>query len=466
MKRQLPQGFIDMIQSYSSSSLDELARVLASTEPETSVRLNPRKTDSIIPASLTDLIDTPVQWNPNGYYLKARPRFTLDPAIHQGLYYVQDASSMFIYQAIATALKLTSHSQPITYLDACAAPGGKTTAAIDALPYGSVIIANEFNHSRTAALVENMIKWGYPEIVVTQGDTAPLGKSLKNFVDIIAADVPCSGEGMMRKDDDAIAQWSQHLIDDTAMLQRNIIANLWPALKPGGFLIYSTCTFNRRENEENLQWILDTYDATPIPIDIAPFHGITPGINTPHPCYRFLPGKIRGEGLFIALIQKHGTPTEVSGRRKQRHHKQPHVSALPDNPLRWIKPDLNIGISTFNDKVIAASDNVTQIKTLLEKERCRVIYHGIEVATIKGRDIIPAHALIMSDIFNHDSMPRTDVDTDTALNLLSRNQINLPDGSPKGFILITHGNRPLGIVKNIGARCNNLYPAAWRVLHR
>ncbi|MCH5346020.1 MAG: RsmB/NOP family class I SAM-dependent RNA methyltransferase, partial [Muribaculaceae bacterium] len=254
MTRELPRQFVEMLEAFASRDFEQLAEALATTEPEVSVRLNRRRGGSQIPSLLSEVVDTPVTWTDGGYYLSSRPRFTLDPALHQGRYYVQDASSMFISRAVAEALRHLDLSRQLLYIDACAAPGGKTTAAINVLPDGTTLIANEFVPLRAAVLHENITKWGYPDVIVTRGDTAAIGDALTGMADIIAADVPCSGEGMMRKDPEAIVQWSPKLVNDSARLQREIITNLWPALKPGGFFIYSTCTFNRRENEDNLEW--------------------------------------------------------------------------------------------------------------------------------------------------------------------------------------------------------------------
>ena len=203
-----------------------------------------------------------VPWCEWGAYLVRRPQFTFDPMLHAGAYYVQDASSMFIYHVIKSLV----HA-PVRYLDLCAAPGGKTTAALQALPAGSAMVANEIVPPRAHVLRENVIKWGNPACMVTCDSPWALG-ALTNTFDVIAADVPCSGEGMFRKDDEAIAQWSPALVEQCSARQRGILADVWNALKPGGLLIYSTCTYNSQENEEMVQFIINELGATPLEVPI------------------------------------------------------------------------------------------------------------------------------------------------------------------------------------------------------
>ncbi|MDE7135735.1 MAG: RsmB/NOP family class I SAM-dependent RNA methyltransferase, partial [Muribaculaceae bacterium] len=276
--------------------VEGLADVLATTEPAVAVRVNPRK--NAMPSGMRK-----VPWADRGFYVDGeRPRFTMDPALHQGRYYVQDPSSMALSAIVGQLAKESGH-KPLLYIDACAAPGGKTTAAIDALPPGSLVVANEFDRRRADALTENVIKWGYPDCVVSQGDTARFCR-LPEIADIIAVDAPCSGEGMMRKEDAAVEQWSDGLVERCAGLQRDILGNMWAALRPGGYLIYSTCTFNRHEDEENLEYIVNELGGEPVDLDLPLGSGIAGAIASPYPAYRFLPGKVEGEGLFSAVVRK------------------------------------------------------------------------------------------------------------------------------------------------------------------
>ncbi|MDE7386948.1 MAG: hypothetical protein K2N28_07390 [Muribaculaceae bacterium] len=455
----LPKQFIEQITALTALEprVGGLIEALESTPASVSVRLNMRGSHKPVTDIAGRPLGNPVPWCDNGYYLAERPRFTLDPAIHQGRYYVQDASSMFLSHVIDT-LTRDERDTPLVYLDACAAPGGKTTAAIDRLPAGSLVVANEWDFKRASILRENLSKWGHPDTVVSRGDTRRIAK-LRAMFDIIAADVPCSGEGMMRKDPEAVSQWSPALVAQCAERQREIIDNLWPALKPGGLFIYSTCTFNRAENEEMVAYIADTYGAEPVDIDTAAFPGILPGIGTPYPCYRFMPHRVEGEGLFMAVLRKPGTASPTKANDNQRRRPEKTAAAkLPD----WLPASLHL-TTTPDGELYGISPAWKQhLAKLLDA--LDVIMPGTHLATVKGRDYIPAQALALSPLYRRGSLPEVEVDTDTALAYLHRDTIVLPDGTPRGFVLLTHGGYPLGWVKNIGNRSNNLYPPQWRIL--
>ncbi len=397
------------------SAVCSLADTLASTLPSVSIRLNPRKTSA-------DPGLRHVPWAENGFYIDSeRPRFTLDPAMHQGRYYVQDASSMFIGHIVK---ELCADRGPLVYIDACAAPGGKTTAAIDALASGSLVIANEFDTRRADILVENMVKWGYPDCIVSRGDTARF-RRVGRIADIIAVDAPCSGEGMMRKEETAVAQWSPELVADCAALQREILSNLWDALRPGGYLIYSTCTFNRSENEGNLRYLIEILGAEPVSIDVPDEWGIARAIDSIYPAYRFIPGRVEGEGLFAAIVRR------------------PDSATAPN-------PDLNT--------VRASLKNHLDIIYTFDPE-------PKPAPGAKGKTPAPPHSLAMSTALPADKFPTIDVDYHTAVAYL-RGEAVRPDGLsrlPRGIILLTYQRHPLGFAKNIGNRANNLYPDSYRI---
>lgn len=449
----LPQGFISQLQNYNCHILDGLVDSLCGTPPEISVRCNFSK-GITAPRSVEKVL-----WCDNGFYLDNRRQFTFDPAMHQGLYYVQDASSMII-NYIVHRLTL-NNGTPVRYLDACAAPGGKTTAAIDALPIGSLIVANEYNQARASVLKENVIKWGYPSSVISRGDTARF-RRIPDFFDIVAADVPCSGEGMFRKDPEAVAQWSPALVKECATRQQEIIDNLWETLKPGGFLIYSTCTFNRDENEEMVQYICDNLDATTVDMQFPDEWNIAPGIGTTLHCYRFMPHKVRGEGLFVAVIRKNPGQETVTRKKTKDSTAAKVPQQFASTARQWI-------MDADNYNLVLSDDSVIAIPKLLCREfdalsSCLdIIGKGITVATIKGKDLIPSQSLLLSTAFNRDAFPCHEIDYPTAIAYLRREAITLT-GAPRGYVVITYNGHPLGFVKNLGNRANNLYPQEWRVL--
>ena len=415
----LPEGFIEMMRGLLGEEADAFLEAMQ-RPPVTSVRLNSRKPSCAFPLDSEGV--SPVKWCPTGRYLKQRPVFTLDPLLHAGAYYVQDASSMIHYEVIRRILKELTHESetPLKVLDMCAAPGGKTTAMIDALPDGSRVIANEYVGKRAGILRENLIKWGYPLAMVTNRDSAWFAQSGDSF-DVVAVDAPCSGEGMMRKDEDAVKQWSPELIAQCASLQREILTNAVKALRPGGFLVYSTCTFNREEDEENARFIHEELGLTPFDLKFPEDWGIPGGIDTDLPVYRFMPHKTEGEGLFLAVFRM---PGEFEPSLTDSVLKEKDKRSKPTRPAKPIK----------NGK--------------------------------KPADDVPEIEEILSVDFDRSSHPVVDVSRDQALAYLRRESITLPPETPKGIVIVAYGGLPLGPAKNIGSRANNLYPKNWRILMR
>ena len=401
MINKLPEEFVARILGDSTipdpqGLLDELA----SGNPCVAIRHNRLKGSR--PAEGADL----VPWCNRGEYLAERPQFTFDPHLHQGLYYVQDASSM----ALGAVIESLGLDRPVQYLDCCAAPGGKTTAAIDALPAGSFIVANEAEPARAAALDENLMRWGYPDVAITVGPAQRLGRLPEGCFDVIGADVPCSGEGMMRKDPKAIEQWNPGLVESCARLQRDILSAVWPLLRPGGYMIYSTCTFAAAEDENQVRWLADEFGAEVM--ELPPMPGVVNG--------HFFPHLVRGEGLFMALLRKPG-------------------------------------------------ESVRPARRLTEKDLAKVtklLRYGSIDTEPKGRDVIPSHAAAQRYDFDASKWPQAEVDRPAALQFLHRDAITLPEGTPRGLTLLTYDGRPLGWVNNLGSRANNLLPRNLRILSR
>lgn len=457
----LPSDFVKLIDSYiarGGEQLRGLCEALSATAPQVSVRFNPLKPR---PRGAFEA-SAAVAWWPDAAYLDARPAFTFDPALHQGRYYVQDASSMAIAAVVRRLVASMPADAAITYLDACAAPGGKTTAALDALPPEAVVVANEYDYRRANILAENVAKWGRPGVIVTRGDTAQFG-ALPAFFDIIATDVPCSGEGMMRKDAVAVEQWSQALVCDCAARQRTIIANLWGALKPGGYLIYSTCTFNRQENEDIIESIIADYGAEAVDVGLSRYAEIAPGLLTDIPCYRFLPGRVRGEGLFMAVLQKPAgeAPRARKSKDARRRGSSAGKASLPAMP-EWLVGDYSYSAGAAGEvyAMPAAMASVADAMCGVAD----VVSRGTLLATIKGRDIVPAQPLALSADLRREAFPDVELLRDAALTYLRREVLSLPEGLPRGYVLLTYDGVPLGFVKNIGNRSNNLYPQHWRIL--
>lgn len=415
-------------------------------EPPVSIRVNPSKEYN------TEGLER-VTWCQNGFYLPNRPVFTLDPLFHAGAYYVQEASSMYLEQILK---EYSEPEQPLKVLDLCAAPGGKSTHLASLLPPGSLLVSNEIIRSRAKILAENITKWGYPNVVVTNNDPVDFQR-LKGFFDVLVVDAPCSGEGMFRKDLNARAEWSENNVAHCALRQRRIVADAWDALKEEGLLVYSTCTFNKAENEENLQWMISEMNALTISHDIPTFKGIE--ISKDVPGFRFYPHKIRGEGFFIsALIKSSGQTFQPKKIKNPSLTKS--SSALEKGFSVWIKNYREYNYFTFQNKVLA-------LPAALEKElheltgQLSIVQAGTEICEIKGKDLVPSHSLALSIILNKEAFQTEELDLNRALLYLKKEDIK-PMSSNR-YLLATYKHTPLGFLKKAGNRYNNLYPKEWRI---
>ena len=406
-------------------------------EPSVSVRLNPFK-------KVEELYEgcRKVPWSPYGRFLRERPTFTLDPLFHAGAYYVQDSSAMFVGYVLRQVIERFGGAR---ILDLCAAPGGKTTDIAASLreKYGDgfCLVANEVDRQRASVLRENMVRWGDPNVVICSKDPKGFGAFPGSF-DVIVADVPCSGEGMFRKDRQAVEQWSRESVALCAARQRRIIADVWPALREGGVLIYSTCTFNVYENDCNLRWIRENLGAEKIEMEVP--EGV---IETGEGCL-LAPGFVPGEGQFCGCI-----------RKPQNCHLPPNPLPLPPSGEGEAEPKGSVafGVSRSNQGASAEPSRKPQnchlppmVSGLLEGEGKK--------STIEEKEAMHAEAMSI----NGGRWPRVEVDRERALKFLHGDSVVLPD-APRGVVAVCYRGLALGLVKNIGSRCNNLLPKNLRI---
>lgn len=417
--------------------------------PPISVRRNPRKAFGLQTAE-------PVPWSNTGFYLQERPSFTLDPVFHGGSYYVQEASSMFLEQAI---LQLNLHDSPLTVLDLCAAPGGKSTHVAGLLHNDSLLISNEVIRSRASILAENLQKWGNSNIVVTNNDPEDFQR-LPGFFDVIVADAPCSGEGLFRKDPDAMKEWSEENVQLCSKRQRRILEDVWPSLKENGILIYSTCTYNRLENEENLLWLEQQHDVTFLSLQTDPSWGIEVVNESGIIGYRFYPHQVKGEGFFLAAIQKKEHTRDFATKSQKNSFTSPSKKMLERLQL-WVN---NPSSKTFIQREETLQFFSTIHTPLIEQlaKNLRLIMAGTFLATVKHDKLIPEHAFALSTEINKSEFPVANTTLEEALQYLRKESFH-PMDAVKGFTLIQHQDVPLGWANVLDNRTNNLYPAEWRI---
>ena len=407
-----------------------------------SIRANPLKRAAIS--------GTVVPWCVHGRYLESRPVFTLDPLFHAGAYYVQEASSMLLEQAFRSVNGLPRRS---AVLDLCAAPGGKSTHLASLIPPDALLVCNEPVRSRQAALMENLWKWGRANVVVTGAEPEAFA-ALGPVCDLILVDAPCSGEGMFRKDPHARAQWGENLVEGCALRQQHILDAAWSVLKPGGHLIYSTCTWETSENEDQVQRLAHS-GAEVVSIAVDPAWGVQ---ANPHGlrCY---PHRVRGEGFFIALLRKpaagHGiNPVSV----------QPsHGSALPTPVGDWLSTDRDQQVAESDEALYALDACWAPFVDELTRA-VHVCAPGIPIALRKGRSWLPHPALALSELLNSGNFPRINLDLQAALGFLRGEA--LPAADATGTVLVCHQGTPLGWANGAGNRYNNRWPAPWRIRMR
>ena len=440
----LPVDFSKKMQTLVGEEYECFTQALEASLP-TSIRVNTFK-------PLPELEHKRVEWSSNGYYLGERIPFTFDPLFHSGRYYVQEASSMFVEQLLKAFI-----DKPVKLLDLCAAPGGKTTLALSVLPQGSFVVANEYMSQRAQVLSENLIKWGTPNTIVTNNTPADYGK-LRHTFDVIIVDAPCSGEGMFRKDEDALAQWSNENVALCVSRQKEILSDVWAALKPGGLIIYSTCTYNTDENEDIAQYLIEEFEAQPLPhITLKPEWGVTREYKGETPLYRFMPHKTIGEGFTVTALRKPEGDYSPLKPSKTKLKTLP----LPNNLKTLLKDSSKFEYTIYREKLTALTAECKEMMQLMDK--FNILHAGIEVAvTDKGKEYIPHHALSQSIELNIEQCSKIEVDYKQAISYLRREAITLSE-QQRGIALIIYKNVPLGWVKCVGNRANNLYPQEWRI---
>ena len=405
-----------------------------------------------------------VPWSRHGSILAERPQFTLDPHFHAGAYYVQDSSSMFVghvFRMLATDL-IHPSGRPVRVLDLCAAPGGKTTDLAASLRemFGDnyILVSNEIMKQRVGILADNVALWGDPNVVVTSDDPRAFA-ALPGFFDVIVADVPCSGEGMFRKDEEAQKQWSEDNVSLCEARQRRIVADVWPALAQNGLFIYSTCTFNRCENDKNVEWIAGELGA-----DFLTEEDIVhncKGVIKTDKGYSLVPGFVEGEGQYCAALRKTSEAEYKdlpSG--KMRPGKPGKESPMPKGLEKFLRQDASFRMKgdTVTAVPVALAASVATMEQTLH-----VVAAGCAIGTVKGSLIIPDADLALSLMLDQSAFPSVEVDRQTALAYLHRDAISLPPDTEKGYVLIRNEGLPLGFVKNLGNRCNSLHPQSRRI---
>ncbi len=442
----IPEEFVKRIHSQKYIASEALLKALEEPSP-VSIRINHSKWNK------RPLNSEPVPWCSNGYYLENRPSYTLDPLFHSGCYYPQEASSMFLEQVIRQTSVL---SENFRVLDLCAAPGGKSTHLSDIIGPDNLLVANDAIRSRASILAETITKWGSGNTLVTQNDPATFGR-LSGFFDIIIVDAPCSGEGMFRVET-AVREWSVGNTFHCSERQKRILMDVWPALKENGILVYSSCTFNPGENEENIKWFIGKKEAECIQLDVSAFKGISEidfeGIFG----YGFYPDKIRGEGFFISAIRK------TSQQEKTKVKSQRKTELQPDkNDLEVV----NQWTHFSKDRIFKWGEELFAVPCAMDDylhlyRNLKIVKPGTKVFVIKNNNYLPSHELAISHQLKTDAFPGNEINLSEALSFMRRDNFMLHNAA-KGWNIVTYKGINLGFANNLGNRVNNYFPMEWRI---
>lgn len=480
---QLPQSLLDSLKDTKGFDREAFERVHALQESITSIRLNPAKpgdpqwamnnSQSPVGGQLAISNESSsainrqseitnrqsvssVPWTEYGFYLAQRPSFTFDPFFHAGCYYVQEASSMFLEQALKQTVDL---SKPLKVLDLSAAPGGKSTHIQSLINENSLLVSNEVIRSRANILKDNIIKWGSSNVVVTNNDPRDFAQ-LNGFFDVIVIDAPCSGSGLFRRDPEAIEEWSENNVQLCSQRQQRIIMDAWPALKKDGILIYSTCSYSKQEDEDITNWLLNelpTHGALRVaycPLLLNSDWGV---VETNHG-YRFWPDKVKGEGFFISCFRKLEGEEEFNAKIKSK----PAELTKAEKPavLQWTSAGSFRFIKHESTVYGWPSQLANDFTVLLEK--LRVIYSGTRMGELIRDKLVPDHALAMSPLVLA-NIPRIGLSLEQSIAYLQRKDLVL-EGAQKGWQLVTYQTRALGWVNVLPNRVNNYYPKEMRIL--
>ena len=440
IEKKYPEAFLNRMKSFLGNEFNAFLNSLNETPP-VSIRFNPFKSAA---PSFGEVEEGDIPWCLNGKYLKARPSFIFDPLFHAGTYYVQEASSMFIEEVWK---QINPENKTVRVLDMCAAPGGKSTHLLSLMNAASLLVTNEIIPNRNKILRENITKWGTANCFVTQNEPRYFSK-LDNYFDIVLVDAPCSGEGLFRKDENAIDEWSEKNVAICAMRQKEILKHAVACLKPNGFLMYSTCTFEEAENDGQIA------DCGLPVVDFA-FENFGQ-IKTKYG-YQFLPHKLKGEGFYISVLQKNDVQnTEANNsqfviRNSQFHSVVEKYLNHSDDFVPYEKREMLFAIpkNLWNDFQL--------LNTVLPLRQS-----GIYLGEIKGKDFLPSHDLALS-IHVSSSLPSIELNYDEAIAYLRCDPLKLKTDL-RGWCLVKYQSKNIGWIKILENRINNYYPRDWRIL--
>jgi len=441
---QLPQALLNSLESVKGFNKEAFIKVHESEERVTSIRMNPFKKSEV------RNLKSKIPWTEYGFYLESRPSFTFDPLFHAGCYYVQEASSMFLEQALKQTVDF---SQPLKVLDLCAAPGGKSTHLLSLISKESLLVSNEVIRSRANILTDNIVKWGCSNVMVTNNDPRDF-RRLENYFDVIVVDAPCSGSGLFRRDPEAIEEWSEQNVALCSQRQQRILADILPALKNGGALIYSTCSYSKEEDELICEWLRSELRINNEELIISPEWKIIQSEGG----YRFWPDKLKGEGFFVACFGKEERDNEDIYLPKVKPEK------FSDKEKEILNKNVNTEGLAFlrHEEIIYVVPEKLRADINFLSSKLRMVNCGTRIGEVIKDKLIPDHALALSNIVS-DKIQKVELDHEQAIQYLKKKELKLQTDK-MGWTLVTHQGHSVGWINIIPNRINNYYPKELRIL--
>jgi 16S rRNA C967 or C1407 C5-methylase (RsmB/RsmF family)/NOL1/NOP2/fmu family ribosome biogenesis protein len=449
---ELSQEFLQSI--HNSPGFDEAGFVEAHRQPApVSIRLNPYK-----PATLSHHIASPVLWCRDGLYLEQRPNFTRDFLFQAGCYYVQEAGSMFLDHILRSCAPL---DEALTVLDLCAAPGGKSTLIQSALNRDSLLVSNEVIKPRAEILSQNLSKWGLANILVTNADPRDFSE-LHGVFDVIVVDAPCSGSGLFRKQEDAIDEWTPDLVNLCGQRQKRILADALPSLKPGGLLIYSTCSYSVQENEDMADWLMSDYELESVPVELQAVWGVVESRSPLHNAsgYRFYPGQTRSEGFYCSVFRQRGDASRTAAHSRNKPKTTLASRKETDLLTHWLHKPEGHAILKFKDDLLLV--NEAALRFMNAYPQLYLKRAGTRLGELVRDDLIPHHDLALS-IYSSEAIARVEADEEQALRFMKKEAFDA--GGAKGWALISYKGYGLGWIKGLGHRLNNYLPNEFKILN-
>jgi 16S rRNA C967 or C1407 C5-methylase (RsmB/RsmF family)/NOL1/NOP2/fmu family ribosome biogenesis protein len=430
----LPEAFVKRVEAQRGDAQELFAAL--NGEAPTSIRLNPRKLAAIFPASQI------VPWCEYGRYLPERPSFTKDPLFHAGVYYPQEAGSMFIH-AILQQLELANET---VALDLCAAPGGKSSILLDNLSSDALVISNEIVRNRAFILRDTLTKWGASNTMVTNKSAADFSK-FSGLLDLILVDAPCSGEGMFRKDRDARAEWTPGKATTCALRQTEILDDIWPSLKTNGYLIYSTCTFNPEENDKQIELLIEKYDCELVELNFPESFQLESSTFG----FACLPHLMQTEGFYFSVLRKLERVNPYTIRKSKKPKTKESIFPYQlDERLQAVE---------IQGHFYQAPKAQLELMLYLN-EQLGSMKFGTRLGEFINQKFNPHFEYALAN-FGPSQFTKQELTLDQALNYLKGNNIDID--CKDGWHLANYQDFSLGWFKKIGNRINNYYPKELRI---